>query len=160
MSSPGNDPLVLKVNLTENDTASYKSFKFTGSTKVSEAVEAIRQKSVPDKLHDKWGLFVTFEEKNLGGFWLESDKTLAFYPNLSNKTMIDFKAQVTIIVVTDLDGDIKKKVKIDLNNQVEDMLPTIAQKFDVDDSSEYALQVFRPSKKILFEKSQYADDFR
>jgi hypothetical protein len=115
------DPLVLKIYLTENDTASYKSFKFTATTKVSEAVEIIRQKALPDKIHDKWGLFVSYEEKNAGGFWMESDKLLTHYP-LTSKNSIEFKAQVTIMVITDIDGDVKKKVKLDLNNLVGDMV--------------------------------------
>ncbi len=117
----GNDPLVLKIYLTENDLASYKSFKFAANTKVSEAVEIIRQKAVPDKIHDKWGLFVSYEEKSAGGFWMENDKPLIHYP-LTSKNSIEFKAQVTIMVVTDIDGDVKKKVKLDLNNLVGDMV--------------------------------------
>jgi hypothetical protein len=112
------DQLVLKIHLTENEVASYKSFKFAANTKVAEAVEMIRSKTLPDKpVGDKFGLFVNYEEKTAGGFWLDNDKTLAQY-SLSNKTSIEFKPQFTVISVTDLEGDVKKKVKLDLTNIV------------------------------------------
>eukprot|EP00475_Leptophrys_vorax_P005069 TRINITY_DN13050_c0_g1_i1.p1 TRINITY_DN13050_c0_g1~~TRINITY_DN13050_c0_g1_i1.p1 ORF type:complete len:441 (-),score=138.49 TRINITY_DN13050_c0_g1_i1:102-1424(-) len=134
------DPLVLKIHLTENEVASYKSFKFAANTKVSEAVETIRSKTVPDKpAHDKFGLFVNYEEKSAGGFWLDNDKTLAQY-SVSNKTSIEFKPQVTFITVTDLEGDVKKKVRLDLTNLVGETVPLIGQKFDIDDVTEFALQ--------------------
>lgn len=144
------DVLVLKVHLSENDAASYKSFKFTAKMKVAEAIDHIKVKTAAAS-SDKYGLFVNYEEKSgpSAGFWLDPDKTLGHY-SLTHKTSIEFKSMVMPISISDLQEDMTKKIKLDLTALVKDVIENICHRFDIDDASEFGLQVRRTSKKEPF----------
>lgn len=80
---------------------------------------------------------------------MDPEKTLGDY-TLSSSSSIELKSLAVALTITDLDGGFIKKIMIDLTLNVEDSCPIIGRRFQIEDTSEFSLQVL---EKIGYESS-------
>lgn len=136
------EPVVIRVYYEDRNISSYRTLKFTKGTRVAQAVNTIQAKCVTDSSeNDKYGLFLSWEDKGNDGVWLEEEAVLGDYGLTGAGTRVELKKLRTVLVVTDLDSGHRKKLHMDLTQQVGLAMPDIGKRFGVSDVSEFALQV-------------------